>query len=395
MIGTDRRDEELGAALDAVVGGLQSDPDARLPTIRRRGAVRRAIRWAAGGTGLAVTAGAFGWTALWVRDAPVPDHSGVGTVQWRTYTQVALDWSLRYPADWHIQPFEGNCGHDQGPGVLLSNIDHRFEHPEIPNRCTGAWDMTGLPGDIVVVDLRAYDGPGPPPRSDTRFPLAIDSLESATDPRAYRYGAPQPRLWRGVVIRGRHNVLYVWFGPDASDDDRTIAARIVSSVGYAPDWLTYAHDALGFTVSYPPAWRGQPFVHPCPAVTPRYHFSGVVISNLGTDLRQAEPCVDEWDLEGTPGGLVVIEIARRSGGPFPSFAGPDTRFPLSVARAKPVTDPESIRFGAPGPESVLEVGRDGIHRFTVRIWYGPEASRGTIEIAQRIVESIALVESAP
>ena len=43
----DVRDQSVAAWLDSAIGGLEPDPDRRLPDVRRKGRARRTARWTA------------------------------------------------------------------------------------------------------------------------------------------------------------------------------------------------------------------------------------------------------------------------------------------------------------------------------------------------------------
>lgn len=158
------------------------------------------------------------------------------THEWRTYSDTELRLSLEYPESWFIQQFEDSCRIVQR-GVLVSNVEHTFRHPEIRSSCTSAWDMRGVPPGLLVIEVRHFEG-GPSPTlastPDTKFPLSLDDADVLTTPASDAFGAPQPFFdLRFQVSRDNRYDLRVWIGSEVSSEDRQAAERIVRSVAFS------------------------------------------------------------------------------------------------------------------------------------------------------------------
>jgi hypothetical protein len=145
------------------------------------------------------------------------------------YTDPKLGWSWRYPSSWHLQTFSGMIGRGFLEGVLITNLDHGFHHPDCGTGCsTSLWDMHGTPDDLVAIELHCIAaGPQPRPSIDNvTFPLSLaDFNRSRTHPS---YGAPL-FLWKPLLVHGVFAV-YVWFGHEANAQQKTAASHIVSSI---------------------------------------------------------------------------------------------------------------------------------------------------------------------
>src|ERR1700724_2135283 len=109
-----------------------------------------------------------------------PSSGSLNVSSWAAYRQPNDNWWVRYPTQWHLQPYEYTCGPGYGSrGALLSNVDHEFKRAQVPRGCTTEWEMRGLPSGLVVVDFGwgaqtccpMQHGP------DTQFPLSLDSAQ--------------------------------------------------------------------------------------------------------------------------------------------------------------------------------------------------------------------------
>lgn len=176
---------------------------------------------------------------------------------WATYHDPQFGWSMSYPASWHLQSFDEQS-RISFRGALVSNLDHAFRHPAIKDGYTTAWDMRGLPSDLVVVQFQhAVDGPARPTPAppDSTFPLSLDAAPMKGPPgRAAgdEYGAP-PSLALPVTVRGDAAYSVVaWIAPDAPEGDKDLARRVVASIAFdaggtpAAGDLEPASDALRF-----------------------------------------------------------------------------------------------------------------------------------------------------
>nr|MBA3728147.1 hypothetical protein [Actinomycetota bacterium] len=155
MRSIDARDVQLAEALDQAVREFDPSPEERLQTIRRKGSLRRALRWTAACTALFLFLGATGWAALRLAGNRA-ETASPAPVPWRLYEQADLGWSLRYPPSWRVQEYNEFCsprGNAQTMGVLVTNVRHVFRHPEVPTGCPSVWDMRGLPSDLVFISF--------------------------------------------------------------------------------------------------------------------------------------------------------------------------------------------------------------------------------------------------
>jgi hypothetical protein len=157
-----------------------------------------------------------------------------------TLNSSRINVSAVVPEGWHTQRFDNNVGLATHTGVLVSNVDHTFEYPDLSGgRATSSWDMGDLPPHAVVVEIsevvripvacNSEDGGDTPV---TNFPLSLDNADATT--MRSSHGAP-PRHYVGVCLgNGMHFGVHTWFFPQASDGDRKLAEEIVSSIETRP-----------------------------------------------------------------------------------------------------------------------------------------------------------------
>jgi hypothetical protein len=214
-----------------------ADPDAesRLDGVRRSGSTRREMKWTATVACLALFLGGLGWAALELSGRPL-GPCVARRLCWAEYHQRDQNWTLRYPLQWHLQPFGLGCISAGAEGVLVSNIDHDFKQVRGSNFCTHSWDMRGLPPTLVVIQMGVSGGGplgcGPINKPDTPLPLSLDNAERAWDGQEYLTGNPQPRLYLPVIVDGNDYVVDAWLGQEASPLDIQIARRIVGSIEF-------------------------------------------------------------------------------------------------------------------------------------------------------------------
>jgi len=157
-----------------------------------------------------------------------------------TLNSSRIDASAVVPEGWHTQSFDNNLGLATHTGVLVSNVDHTFEYPDLSGgRATSSWDMGDLPPHAVVVEISEVvripvrcnsEGEGDMPV--TNFPLSLDEANAATT--RSNQGEPH-RRYIGVCLRnGKHFGVHTGFFPQASDGDRKLAKEIVSSIETSP-----------------------------------------------------------------------------------------------------------------------------------------------------------------
>ena len=158
--------------------------------------------------------------------------------EWVTSAVGGMGWEVRHPSSWRFQNFTDSCRISR-QGALFSNVEHDFATPDLEGNCTTAWDMRGLPDDLVVIEVSHWTG-GPtflPSDEPDRpgFPLSLDDARPSTSQHEAAYGAPQPSL--GIAVRWHGDDRYlvkVWLGPEASEEDREVAGRVVASISLPP-----------------------------------------------------------------------------------------------------------------------------------------------------------------
>jgi hypothetical protein len=112
----------------------------------------------------------------------------------------------------------------------VSNTDHRFEYPELPEgQSTSAWDFTHVPSDAVVMEFSQITGGIEfECRRTTPTPLSLDDAQKNRGKP--RYGAA-PGVVRRVCTTGTLGfALHVCFGADATETEKSAARAIVSSI---------------------------------------------------------------------------------------------------------------------------------------------------------------------
>jgi hypothetical protein len=175
----DVRDDALASLLDDSVRGVDPSPDERLSPIRRRGSARRAARWVAVVTALAVSLGAVAWAGLALRTEPsrpggvTSDSARKG---WLTYEDARLGLAFEYPASWQVMPVETTC-RVRFLGVLIAS--EPFGLREEANGClpsVPSIDFGDPSENLVLVAITRWEGgpsPLPSQRPNTRFPLQL------------------------------------------------------------------------------------------------------------------------------------------------------------------------------------------------------------------------------
>jgi hypothetical protein len=307
----DVRDRELGDLLEGAVGHLEPNPDERLARIRRRGATRRALRWTAIGTTLAMFLGGLGWSA--VQFGGGRDRVVVGSLDpstWTEYHRPVDNWSLRYPSQWNLQPYTLRCFSAGGEGALISNVRHHFE---IVGDGCAPWDMRGLPPNLVVVEV-GMSGAGPfgpfTSQPDSRFPLSLDDAKRVSDVHGEEpgepFGAPQPRLYLPVSIQGQDYAVNSWLGRRASRLDREIVRRIVASIRFGRQAQEFPPDDIGPSPGAPPApYPTGPYGYPAIMVSPPRGPVGTRVHVEGDGFT--EPF---WSQQSGTGGGYQISLER-------------------------------------------------------------------------------------
>jgi hypothetical protein len=228
---SDERDAAIGDLLEGAVRTIEPDADRSIPSVRRRGSTRRTNRWVAIVTSLSVFVVAVGWAALRLR----PDGAGSpgGAVQWVTYRDPALGWTVQHPAGWHVTSFENVC-HSSFTGTMVSNVPNAYRDPGSAMGCHWPPTVTALPDTTVIVEFDEMPG-GPIGSGETstqadpllaRFPLTLDQAFEQTGSPALHGYVIHVRL---VGVNHPFTVR-VWLGSGASKDDRDAARRVLASI---------------------------------------------------------------------------------------------------------------------------------------------------------------------
>jgi hypothetical protein len=236
----DTRDHALAALLDDSVRGIDPSAEERLTAIRRRGSARRAARWVAIVTALAVSLGAVAWAGLALRterSTPSATSTDRPPAGWRTDQDDRLGLSFRHPEAWPIGIVDTTC-RVTFQGVLVMSdplaIPHGFvQRDECRPSFIGAW----VPGDVVIVAITRWEGgpsPVPSDRPDSRFPLSIDDASASLGfwPPSLAALEELDVLSIPLQVDGdeRHAVR-LFTGPEASEEDVAIAEQIIASIG--------------------------------------------------------------------------------------------------------------------------------------------------------------------
>lgn len=202
----------------------QARPDPSLdPSLWRRRLGTVALAIAVGLAGVLVAVKALG-------PAAHPTAS-LDTRTWSSHDVPTLHLRFNHPPQWHVQPFDELVGRAGMIGSVVSNVDHRFRHPDLgPNRHTSAWEMRGMPDDAVVISIQHLEAIGPP-QPDSVRPLEIDRAERSVG----EYLDPGwVQLWLPFTLAGVDDSVFIWFGPEATAHDREVARLIVASIGPIP-----------------------------------------------------------------------------------------------------------------------------------------------------------------
>jgi hypothetical protein len=150
------------------------------------------------------------------------------TAGWEGGEIESLNATFQYPSTWHLQPFEESLGTAGFTGVVVSNVEEDLHHPDLgANESTSAWDLSGLPPGGVVVSIEYLDAIGVPSSPDSQFPL---SLADAEHLHQTPLAGSTEGLWLPFTLDGRHLGARVYFGPEATEVDRRVAAGIVASI---------------------------------------------------------------------------------------------------------------------------------------------------------------------
>jgi hypothetical protein len=348
---------------------------------------------------LALVVAAVGSIGLYQTLGARPTIIGAGA-ETTHYVDERSGWTMDYPSAWHLQTTKLDIFEGSFVGVLVSNVDHEFDHPDLgPNSRTSQWDMRGLPAGLVLIDVRDSQGGirGPAPTDPFTDRLDLDAFETE-NPGRPAYGAPQPVHSTRLASLGHWYGIYVYFDSAATTQDVQAAHDVVASMRFAPEpeptnepsptpsagqSVMYTH-AQGWTLSHPGDWRGvQEFSR-----TGRVTYTGAVFTNLDRDLTAPDlgpgNSTSGWDWSDIPDPAsgVAIQVMQTSGGASP-LPEEDTPLPLDLTDFSP----GEASYGSP-PLVEATAWHAGV-RYTVFAWIGDSASTEDRDSAAAMVESIA------
>jgi hypothetical protein len=212
---------------------MWSEIEVRQPTVgqpweppsRRRRLGTVAIAFAIGVASVLVAVKALG--------PPGRPTASLDVSTWSSQEIPALDLVFDHPPEWHVQSFDELVGHAGMIGSVISNVDHRFRHPDLgPNEHTSAWDLRAMRDDAVVISIEHIDAIAVlEEERDSDFPLNLAHARRTAEETPDRYfDRTWMELWLPFTASGLNDSVFVWFAPDASDHDREVARRIVASI---------------------------------------------------------------------------------------------------------------------------------------------------------------------
>lgn len=158
---------------------------------------------------------------------------------WSTFRDPQRGWTVDFPDSWQAQKVDNRVFKYLAEGVLLSNTEHEFDHPKIENGETSLWDMSKLSKDAVVVYIRwtrtgllSVGGSCAP--QDTPLPLSFATATRPSISPDESFGAPTEVWdWHVSVHQDNHYRVTVWFGAEASAEDRDLGEKIIASISFA------------------------------------------------------------------------------------------------------------------------------------------------------------------
>ncbi len=138
----------------------------------------------------------------------------------RDLHDAASGVALRYPKGWHVQRYGHYCMRS-GPGVVVSNVLQRVRRETIPDGCSTAFDLSGLPDRFALVEIGLFASPlggGRPPE----VPHSLDDLQ--------RFPSPGCRRCAQYVGGASNYVVRIVFGPRASRAEKQAVEHMLASL---------------------------------------------------------------------------------------------------------------------------------------------------------------------
>src|SRR4051812_33359924 len=177
----DQRDLGLGAALDETASKVRPDGDARLSSVRRRGAARRTVRLAGAVCAVSVFVGVVAWAGLGLagRGSP-PARTGLAG-----YVDPRIGWTVRYPESWRLVQVRQSCPLTGVQGFRVGNFTDGIKYPSPRSTpdghggtqvfCSFSPRLGSFPATGVAVQVQRLSGGGFlfAGKSEVRFPLSL------------------------------------------------------------------------------------------------------------------------------------------------------------------------------------------------------------------------------
>lgn len=169
------------------------------------------------------------------------DQRGVTLQQssdWTTYRDPR-GWTLQHPSSWHSQRVDEERRPYSADGILISNIDHQFEHPARDTEWTSSgWDLKALPPTFILIQVGwIHSGPSvliPCSEKDSSLPLSLDSAVSDTRGGEEASGGQTTHSFLSFTAQRDDNyAIHVWKGSQASGEDVAAVEKIVASISFA------------------------------------------------------------------------------------------------------------------------------------------------------------------
>jgi hypothetical protein len=235
----DRTEERIRSGLRA--GAPSADPAGvveavaeRLRRRERRGALRRRV-----GAGVVAVMVAIPGAVLAIRafgsHGSVTGGDGDGLA---TYVDPTFGWTISYPEQMHLRLMGGPEALHRGGSVSNFHVT------------TGGFSTGELaefpPGGVLlrvwsVNEALTFGGLHWVSRDDeTRLPISLDSFPRSRAYTTFLDETPLPGsrepdpLYRDIEANGESFSIAVWFGPDASREDRAAIADVVESLRFPP-----------------------------------------------------------------------------------------------------------------------------------------------------------------
>jgi hypothetical protein len=148
--------------------------------------------------------------------------------EWRHGEIESLGASFEFPPTWHVQHVDEFVGTTGLTGAVVSNVGQDLHHPDLgPNAWTSAWDLSELPSDGVVVSIEAVESFRQSEEPDSTFPV---DLADANRLKPTRHSGSTEGWWLEFTLNSKLMGVRVYFGPDATGEDRRIAEEVVASI---------------------------------------------------------------------------------------------------------------------------------------------------------------------